>query len=77
MSVMVRGFVERNDWKLATVLPRADAALAAIWWSILLLRGVLPAVFAIAMGRLVSAVQAGGDLVTPLTLVGVVFVLLQ
>src|SRR5204863_2030479 len=38
---------------------------------------VLPALFAIAMGRLVGAVQRGDDLAAPLALVGVVFVLLQ
>src|SRR5436190_6680510 len=47
------------------------------WWIALLLRGVLPAVFAIAMGVLVAAVQRGGGLSGPLTLVGAVFVLLQ
>src|SRR5207302_7985080 len=39
--------------------------------------GLLPALFAIAMGRLVGAVQRGDDLAAPLALVGVVFVLLQ
>src|SRR5205823_13768331 len=32
---------ERNEWKLATVLPRADGPLAVAWYGILLLRGVL------------------------------------
>src|SRR5205823_8187187 len=52
-------------------------ALAAAWWTLLVLRGLLPALFAIAMGRLVGAVQRGDDLAAPLGLVGVVFVLLQ
>ena len=43
----------------------------------LVLRGVLPAVFAIAMGVLVGAVQRGDRLAAPLAVVGVVFVLLQ
>jgi ATP-binding cassette, subfamily B, bacterial len=68
---------ERQEWKLATVLPRASRPLAAAWWALLLLRGVLPAVFAIAMGALVGAVQHGGGLAAPLLAVGVVFVLLQ
>ena len=41
------------------------------------LRGLLPALFAIAMGVLVGAVQRGDPLGTPLVAVGVVFVLLQ
>ena len=68
---------ERNEWKFFAVLPRADGLLAAAWWIVLVLRGVLPAVFAVAMGVLVGAVQQGQGLVTPLALVGGVFVLLQ
>ncbi len=39
--------------------------------------GLLPAVFAIAMGWLVGTIQRGGNSAPPLVLVGVVFVLLQ
>jgi ABC-type multidrug transport system fused ATPase/permease subunit len=67
----------RNEWKFFSVLPKADRALAFTWWVLLVLRGVLPAIFAIAMGVLVGAVQRGGGLAGPLTLVGVVFILLQ
>jgi len=58
-------------------LPKADSVLALIWWAVLLLRGILPALFAIAMGGLVAAVQKGDPLSTPLGVVGVIFVLLQ
>ncbi len=51
--------------------------MAAAWWVVLVLRGLLPAGFAIAMGVLVEAVQKNRDLVGPLTAIGVVFVLLQ
>ena len=47
----------RQEWKFFGVLPKADRGLAVAWWAILVLRGVLPAVFAIAMGVLVGAVQ--------------------
>jgi ATP-binding cassette subfamily B protein len=67
----------RNEWKLFSVLPKAAPALAAAWWIVLVLRGVLPAVFAVAMGGLVAAVQAGASLAAPLALLGAVFVLLQ
>ncbi len=43
----------------------------------LILRGTLPAIFAVAMGALVGAVQQGSSLAGPLTIVGLVFVLLQ
>jgi ABC-type multidrug transport system fused ATPase/permease subunit len=68
---------ERNEWKFFAVLPRADRSLAIAWWIVVLLRGVLPAAFAIAMGVLVGAIQQGQTLFTPLAVVGVVFVLLQ
>jgi len=67
----------RNAWKLFAVLPRAAGALAAAWWGLLILRGVLPALFAVAMGVLVGAVQRGDSLAGPLSFAGVIFVLLQ
>ena len=67
----------RKEWKFFGVLAKADRRLAIGWWAVLVLRGALPAVFAIAMGVLVSAVQRHGDLTGPLVLMGVVFVLLQ
>jgi ATP-binding cassette subfamily B protein len=42
-----------------------------------LLRGALPAAFAIAMGVLISAVQSGSSLAGPLAFAGTIFVLLQ
>jgi ABC-type multidrug transport system fused ATPase/permease subunit len=68
---------ERNEWKFFAVLPRADGFLAAAWWIVLVLRGLLPAIFAVAMGVLVGAVQQGQSLTAPLALVGGVFLLLQ
>src|SRR5438132_8253653 len=67
----------RNEWKFFAVLPKADRTLAVLWWVVLVLRGVLPALFAIAMGVLVAAVQRGDRLADGLVLVGSVFVLLQ
>ena len=74
---MLQRLRDRNEWKFFAVLPRASPLLATLWWIVLILRGVLPAIFAIAMGALVGAVQRGDDLSGPLTLVGSVFVLLQ
>src|SRR5262245_19611418 len=67
----------RNEWKFFSALPKADAALAALWWTILLLRGLLPVALSVAMGVLVGAIERGSDLAGPLALLGVVFVLLQ
>jgi ATP-binding cassette, subfamily B, bacterial len=74
---VLNALTQRNEWKLATTLQRADGPLAAIWWLVLIWRGVLPAVFAIAMGVLVGAIQRGDPLTGPLTLVGATFILLQ
>src|SRR5262249_50886582 len=67
----------RNEWKLFAALSRADRTLAASWWLVLLLRGILPAIFAIAMGLLVGAVQRGDSLTLPLAITGAAFVLQQ
>jgi len=89
---MLKRLRERNELKFFAVLRRADRRLAFVWWLVLLLRGVLPAVFAIAMGALVAAVQRlstvaqgapsvvagrGDALIGPLAFTGIVFVLLQ
>jgi ABC-type multidrug transport system fused ATPase/permease subunit len=68
---------ERKEWMFFGVLPKAGGSLAVAWWVLLLLRGILPALFAIAMGMLVGAVQLGSSLTIPLTFAGIVFVLLQ
>src|SRR5262245_34801392 len=75
--IVVRRLHERNEWKFFSVLPKADHALAMLWWTVLVLRGLLPAAFAVATGLLVGAVHRGDGLAGPLALVGVVFVLLQ
>ena len=74
---MWRKLRDRQEWKFFAILPRADRALALVWWTVLILRGVLAAGLAIAVGALVGAVQRGAPLASPLTIVGIVFVLLQ
>src|SRR5690349_16259648 len=76
-AVVLQRLTARKEWKFFAVLPKADPGLAAAWWASLLLRGILPAAFAIAMGVLVGAVQHGNSLAGPLALVGAIFVLLQ
>ena len=67
----------RPEWKFFSVLPRASRPLAIAWWSLLLLRGALPAAFAIAMGVMIGSVEGGTSLAGPLTFAGAVFILLQ
>ena len=79
---MIRRLTQHNAWKFFGVLPKADRLLAAGWWVVLLLRGVLPSIFAIATGVLVVAAQGtgsveGGGIAGPLAFVSAVFVVLQ
>jgi ATP-binding cassette, subfamily B, bacterial len=74
---MWQSLTARKEWKFFAALPKAAPGLAAAWWTILLLRGILPAAFAIAMGVLVGAVERSHPLAGPLALVGAIFVLLQ
>ena len=74
---MLKRLTSRQEWRYLAALPNASAPLAALWWTLLVVRGLLPALFAIAMGVMVGAVDAGTSLVAPLALVGVTFVLLQ
>ena len=74
---MLAKLTARKEWIFFSVLPKADGPLAVGWWTMLVLRGVLPSVFAIATGLLVGAAQGGASLSAPLVLVGVAFVLIQ
>ena len=69
--------MDRHEWKFFSCLRKADRWLAVAWWLVLVLRGVLPAVFAIAVGALVGAVERGAPLAGSLVLIAVVFILLQ
>jgi ABC-type multidrug transport system fused ATPase/permease subunit len=68
---------DRKAWQFFSVLSRADVGIAAAWWLVLVLRGLLPAAFAIAMGVLVSAVQRSESLTMPLVFAGAIFIVLQ
>ena len=74
---MLQHLHQRNEWKFFSALPKAAPLLATLWWLALVLRGALPALFAVSMGLLVGAVQRGGGEGTALAFVGVVFILLQ
>ena len=74
---MMRKLRARPEWKFFSVLPKANGALTLAWWIVLLMRGFLPALFAIAMGVLVGSVVRNSSLAAPLAFVGVLFVLLQ
>jgi ABC-type multidrug transport system fused ATPase/permease subunit len=74
---MLQRLRERKEWMFFAALPKADRRLAIAWWTVVVLHGILPALFAIAMGVLVAAVQRGDSLGGALVIVGVNFILLQ
>src|SRR5215469_15822959 len=74
---VLRRLRARQELQLAAALSRADRPMAAGWWTVLAVRGVLPASFSIATGVLVGAIQHKASLAVPLVVVGVVFILLQ
>jgi ABC-type multidrug transport system fused ATPase/permease subunit len=74
---MLQRLFDSKEWKFFSVLPKAAPVLAASWWTVLVVRGVLPAMFGVAMGVLVAAVERGDSLAGPLVFVGVLFLLLQ
>ena len=71
---MLKRLRARPEWQFFAVLPKADPVLATIWWALLFLSGAMPAVFAVAIGATVSAVQQARPVTVSLALTGVVFV---
>src|SRR5262252_9348471 len=74
---VLRRLRARQELQLAAALWRADRPMATGWWSLLAVRGLLPAGFSIASGVLVGAIQHQASLAVPLVVVGVLFILLQ
>src|SRR5204863_6643470 len=58
-------------------LSRGGGRLAFVWWTIVALHGIAPVLFAVATGVLVATVQRGEPLAAPLTIAGILFVLVQ
>ena len=73
---MLKRLRARQEWQFFAVLPKADPVLATIWWVLVILNGALPAVFAVAIGATVNAVQQALLVAGPLAVTGLVFVLM-
>jgi ATP-binding cassette, subfamily B, bacterial len=67
----------RQEYRFFAALFRAAPGLATAWWALLAMRGLLPALMAVATGALIGAVHSHSSLAAPLTIVGIVFVLFQ
>ncbi len=66
-----------DEWAFFAALPRANRPLAYAWWAMLVLRGALPAGFAVATGLLITAIRDGEPLGSSLVAVGALFLTLQ
>jgi ATP-binding cassette subfamily B protein len=64
--VRVSRLRERQEWKFFGALYRSAPVLAVAWWVILVVRGLMPVLFALAIGLLVGAVNDGDSLTGPL-----------
>jgi ATP-binding cassette, subfamily B, bacterial len=73
---VIRRLGTRQEWQFFGVLPKTDPVLATVWWALLILNGVMPAVFAVAIGATVGAIEENRPVAAALVLTGVVFVLM-
>ena len=62
----VRGLKDRQEWQFFANLPRAGRPLAFGWWALILLRSVLPPLFAVTTGAVIGAVQGETSTTGPL-----------
>ncbi len=67
----------RKEWIFFATLRKAHPGYGTAWWVLLFVRAVLPALFAVVMGVLVTAVTGHHSLAGPLAAVGVVFIAMQ
>jgi ATP-binding cassette, subfamily B, bacterial len=63
----------RQEWRFFAMLWRAAPGYALLWWTMIVLRGVTPALASVAFGWLVAEITNGASLTAPLVAVGVTF----
>ncbi|HWM19320.1 MAG TPA: hypothetical protein VNO51_06515 [Ilumatobacteraceae bacterium] len=74
---MITRLRARQEWVFFSAAHQAAPVLSVMWWLVLLLRGAMLPLLAVATGSLIGAVNRGDSLTLPLVFVGVVFVLFQ
>jgi ABC-type multidrug transport system fused ATPase/permease subunit len=58
-------------------LHRAAPRLSVAWWVLLVLGGVLPALFSVVTGAVIDAIDRSASLIGPLVVTGILFTLMQ
>jgi ABC-type multidrug transport system fused ATPase/permease subunit len=74
---VLSALTQRQEWRFFAALPKADRPLAVAFWVVLLLRGVLPALFAVATGIVIGEVQHHRSATVGVTVAALTFVALQ
>lgn len=62
------------EWRFFGAMHDADRVLTISWWLLIVVRGALPALFTLAMGVLVGAVENDRPMASALALAGIIFV---
>ena len=70
---MLAKLMNSQKWQFFATLSKGSRWLSAAWWALIILAGAFPALFSVAVGLLISAVQRDADLTFPLVLLAVVF----
>ncbi|MEK7423717.1 MAG: ABC transporter ATP-binding protein [Actinomycetota bacterium] len=70
---MIARLRSRPEVRFFAALWSAAPAQAAAWWSLVLLRGVLPAITSVGFGWLVGSIEDRASLTAPLIVVGAAF----
>ncbi len=65
------------EYRFLALLTRVDPVLGGAWWVFVVVRSALPALFAVSMGALITAVHQGDAVGAPLWTVGVLFALTE
>src|SRR5689334_11161898 len=65
------------EYRFLALLTKVDPLLGGVWWGFLLVRAVLPALFAISMGSLIRAVNDGHAVGAQLWTAGLLFALME
>ena len=74
---MVERIRRSGEFRFLGLFTRVDSRLGWAWWALLAVRCALPAVFALSMGNLITAVQRGDGIDSSLVWVGLLFAAMQ